>query len=305
MAFVVVATANGAGYRYGVSDQAFYIPVVVRALDPAAYPRDSALIDAQGRLMLSDEVLAAVVRTTGWHLDAVFLAAYLLTAGVLCAGLMLVGSRVYQYQWTSWALLAALTLRHRITRTSANSIEPYYHPRTLAFGVGLLAVAALLGRRSWLAVALVATAAAIHVTSGLWFMVLVGTALVGTGPVVAEGGRSGRRGRRAGRRLAAAVGSPAGPVHDNGRGLAAGGGHQGLALRVAVAAVRLGREPRPGGRAVGGARGTAPRRPCHTAGRGARLGSHGAGGAVSRHPAPRIAPAWRSSCSCRSLVSSG
>src|SRR5207342_2284543 len=26
VAFVLVATANGAGYRYGVSDQAFYIP---------------------------------------------------------------------------------------------------------------------------------------------------------------------------------------------------------------------------------------------------------------------------------------
>jgi hypothetical protein len=178
VAFVLVATANGAGYRYGVSDQAFYIPVVVRALDPTAYPRDSAVIDAQGRLMLSDEVLATVVRTTGWPLDAVFLGAYLLTAGVLYAGLMLIGSRVYRYTWTSWALVAALTLRHRITRTSANSIEPYYHPRTLAFGVGLLAVAALLRSRSGLAVALVGTAGAIHVTTGLWFMVLVGTALV-------------------------------------------------------------------------------------------------------------------------------
>jgi hypothetical protein len=173
-----VATANGAGYRYGVSDQAFYIPVVVRALDPTAFPRDSAVIDAQGRLMLSDEVLATVVRATGWPMDAVFLGAYLLTAGVLYAGLMLIGSRVYRYTWTSWALLAALTLRHRITRTSANSIEPYYHPRTLAFGVGLLAVAALLRSRSGLAVALVGTAGAIHVTTGLWFMVLVGTALV-------------------------------------------------------------------------------------------------------------------------------
>ena len=30
--FVILATANAAGYRYGVSDQAFYIPVVTRAL---------------------------------------------------------------------------------------------------------------------------------------------------------------------------------------------------------------------------------------------------------------------------------
>src|SRR5690242_6090862 len=65
--FALLATANGAGYRYGVSDQAFYIPVVVRALNPDAFPQDAALIDAQGRLMLSDEVLAAIVRTTGLH----------------------------------------------------------------------------------------------------------------------------------------------------------------------------------------------------------------------------------------------
>ncbi len=178
MAFLLLATANGAGYRYGVSDQAFYIPVVVRALDPAAFPHDASLIDAQGQLMLSDEALAAVVRTTGLPLDAVFLAAYLLAVGVTWAGLTLVGSRVYLCGWTTVALLAAFTLRHRITRTSANSIEPYYHPRALAFGVGLLAVAALLRRRSWLAVALVAAAAAMHVTTGLWFAVLVGTALV-------------------------------------------------------------------------------------------------------------------------------
>ena len=57
-------------YRYGVSDQAFYIPVVTRALDPAAFPRDAALIDAQGRLMLADEVLAGLMRITGASLES-------------------------------------------------------------------------------------------------------------------------------------------------------------------------------------------------------------------------------------------
>ena len=65
IAFALLATANAAGYRFGVSDQAFYIPVVVRALEPAAFPRDAALIDAQGRLMLADELIAGIVRVTG------------------------------------------------------------------------------------------------------------------------------------------------------------------------------------------------------------------------------------------------
>jgi hypothetical protein len=174
----VLATANGAGYRYGVSDQAFYIPVVVRALDPGAFPRDAALIDAQGRLMLSDEALAAVVRGTGLGLDWIFLATYLLSALLIWGALSLIGARIYRYTWTTAALLAAFTLRHRITRTSANSLEPYFHPRMLAFGLGLMAMAALLRRRTVLAVLLVGGAAAVHVTTGLWFAVLVGVAIV-------------------------------------------------------------------------------------------------------------------------------
>ena len=36
-----LATANAAGYRYGVSDQAFYVPAVVRAMNPAAFPHET------------------------------------------------------------------------------------------------------------------------------------------------------------------------------------------------------------------------------------------------------------------------
>ena len=39
--FVVLATLNSAGYRYGASDQALYIPAVLRHLDPALFPQDA------------------------------------------------------------------------------------------------------------------------------------------------------------------------------------------------------------------------------------------------------------------------
>jgi hypothetical protein len=175
--FVVLATANGAGYRYGVSDQAFYIPVVVRSIDPALFPRDASMIDAQGSLMVVDEVMASLVRGTGLSLDTLFLTAYLASLGLIWAALVLVGGRVYRSPWAIAALGAAFTMRHRIPRTSANSLEPYFHPRLLAFGLGALAVAAVLRRRAWLAVALVATGAIIHVTTALWFAVLIGVGL--------------------------------------------------------------------------------------------------------------------------------
>ena len=182
LAFVVVATANGGMYRYGVSDQAFYIPVVTRAIDPGAFPRDAALIDAQGRLMLADEILALLVRTTGAPLDTLFLGGYLLSLALIFAGLVAIGRRLFTNPWTTYALAAAFTLRHHITRTSANTFEPYFHPRMLAFGIGLLAVAAYLHRRAALAVALVAIAAMIHGTTALWFAVLVGVALAVSDP---------------------------------------------------------------------------------------------------------------------------
>ncbi len=175
--FVILATANGAGYRYGVSDQAFYIPVVARALDPALFPRDAALIDAEGRLMAMDEILSALVRATGVSLEALFFMGYVVSMALLWIGAVLVGSRVYRHAWVVAALGAAVTFRHRIPRTSANSFEPYFHPRVLAFAVGTLAVAALLRRRPRIAIVLVALCALVHITTGLWFAVLIGTAL--------------------------------------------------------------------------------------------------------------------------------
>jgi hypothetical protein len=176
--FVLVATANGAGYRYGTSDQAFYIPSVVRALDPAAFPRDASLIDSQGRLMLADEVIAEIVRMTGVPPDVLFFAAYVTSLLVIWLALIAIGRHLYPSPWLTVALVAAFTLRHQIPRTSANSFEPYFHPRMLAFGVGALAIAAVLRRKMWLAVALVGLSGFVHATTGLWFAVVVGVAVV-------------------------------------------------------------------------------------------------------------------------------
>jgi hypothetical protein len=177
LVFALLATANGAGYRYGVSDQAFYIPVVTRALQPLAFPHDAALIDAQGRLMLADEVLAAIVRATGLSVESLFFAGYVLSLALMWAALAAIGARVYTSVWGTIALGAAFTLRHRIPRTSANSFEPYFHPRMLAFAICLLAVAALLRRRYLIAITLVAIGAVVHVTTALWFAMLIGVAL--------------------------------------------------------------------------------------------------------------------------------
>jgi hypothetical protein len=175
--FVLLATANGASYRFGSSDQAFYIPAVIKAFNPQTFPRDTPLIDAQAGLIFFDEIAAATMRVTGMSMETLFHGGYVLSMVLAWIGLVLIGSHVYGSQRLTLALAAAFTMRHRIPRTSANSFEPYFHPRMVAFSIGLLAVAALLRRRSWLAIALVAVAAIVHATTAIWFAILLGVAI--------------------------------------------------------------------------------------------------------------------------------
>lgn len=180
--FIVLATANAAGYRYGVSDQAFYIPAILDDVQPALFPHDSPLIESQARLMVLDEWLGGLVRTTRISLPHLFLAGYVLSLLAIWGALALIGSSLYASRWTTAALMLAFTLRHRIPRTSANTFEPYFHPRMLAFAAGALAVAALLRRRPGLALGLAAGAAVLHPTTGVFFGALIGVAAFVTVP---------------------------------------------------------------------------------------------------------------------------
>ena len=169
--FVVLATMNAAGYRYAASDQAFYIPAILRQIDPARFPRDAALIDSQATLTFIDEISAVIVRLTGLSLQHLFLTLYLVSLLLLLGAAVAIGSRLYRTGTAVVALGAALTLRHAIAKTGANTLEGYFHPRQLAFALGLCAVAGLLARRDKLAILLLVAGAAIHPTTALWFLV--------------------------------------------------------------------------------------------------------------------------------------
>lgn len=176
--FVIVATANSAGYRYGASDQAFYIPAVLRHLDPALFPRDAPLIDSQARLTIVDEALAAVVRGTGSSLPWLFLLLYVLTLALLLLGAWRLARHFVRNPWTFAALAAALALRHAIAKTGANTLEGYFHPRQLAFALGVWATACFLEKRSRTAMVVLAAALIIHSTTAAWFVALLAGAAI-------------------------------------------------------------------------------------------------------------------------------
>jgi len=169
--FGVLVTANGAGYRYGVSDQAFYIPAIDLAQDPSLFPRDRVLLTPQARLTVLDEALAWLGSVSGLSLEWLFFLGYLLTAALFVTGVALIGRRLYRSQWSTVALLMALTLRHRIARTGVNTYESAFHPRVLTFAIGLVAVGLYLHGRRGLSVILALLACVVHPTTGAWFVV--------------------------------------------------------------------------------------------------------------------------------------
>lgn len=179
--FLLLATANSGGYRYGVSDQAFYLPAVERQLTPGLFPRDATLLDAQSRLMASDEVMVGVART-GASLPAITITLYVITLVVLLLAAAAFG-RGLGYSWLAVALFGILlTFRHRIAKTGANSLEGYMHPRQLAFGIGVAALACVVRGRHGLGLVLVALSAAVHPTTALWFGIVVGVAALVSQP---------------------------------------------------------------------------------------------------------------------------
>lgn len=167
--FVVLATANSAGYRYGASDLAFYGPAVMQRLDPRLFPRDRLVIQAQAKLTLMDESVGTIASATGAALPGLFAGLYVLSLGLLAWGAALVGAVLYRQRWSLAALLAAITLRHAIAESGTNTLEGYFHPRQLAFALGVIAVAAFLRARPAATILPVAAAAALHPTTALWF----------------------------------------------------------------------------------------------------------------------------------------
>jgi hypothetical protein len=175
--FILLCTMNAGGYRYGASDQALYTPAVLRHLDPNLFPRDAPLIDTQAGLMLNDEAVAAITRLTGASLPNLYFVLYLATLALLLYAAVRLGSCFYRTRGGVLAFAAALTLRHAIAKTGTNTLEGYFHPRQVAFALGLLAVACFLERRDRIAIALVAAAGVAHTTTVMWFAAWLGVAL--------------------------------------------------------------------------------------------------------------------------------
>jgi len=173
IAFGLVATANSGGYRFGASDQAYYEPAIAKLIDPALFPRDSALLAVQSRFLGSVHLIAAIARLTHVSMPALFLAIYVLTMAGLFAAAVALARHLGLSWWAIAGLLVIVTLRHRIAKTGANSLEGYMHPRMIAFACGVASCAALASMRLVRASLWTALSAVMHPTTGAWFAIVL------------------------------------------------------------------------------------------------------------------------------------
>jgi hypothetical protein len=171
--FVLLSTANSGGYRYGVSDQAFYAPAIAMRIDPTLFPRDRVLFAPQMRAWIAGDLFAWLARVTGAELPTLFAVTYLFTLVVLAAAAAWFARGLGMSWWGVGAFLLLLTLRHQITRTGANSLEGYMHPRVLAFAFGIVAFGFLVRQRHAAAALVTLAAGVVHPTTALWFAVVV------------------------------------------------------------------------------------------------------------------------------------
>ena len=171
--FTFLVLLNVGGYRYGVSDQAFYLPVVLQELKPELFPLDTVLLDAQNRFLAFDDWFGWIIGFSGFSLPLAFLVVYLGGLSVLYTSAARMATALYSSYWAVIAFLTALAIKHRIADTAVNTLEPYLHPRLLAFAVGLSATATFLHGRTWPALLIAALSLLFHPTTGLWFVVLL------------------------------------------------------------------------------------------------------------------------------------
>jgi hypothetical protein len=191
--FCTLLTLNSGGYRYGVSDQAFYIPVLLDQMTPELFPHDSELIAAQDTFFLFDDWFAWLVQLTGVSLPLAFLGGFLVTLALLYTAVVGMGRLLHRSWWTVGGFVVLMTARHQIPHTAVNSVESYFHPRMLAFAIGLSATTLFLAGRSRAALLVAVLALLAHPTTGLWFVLLLAAAAVvsdqpATKPLLAWGG---------------------------------------------------------------------------------------------------------------------
>jgi hypothetical protein len=152
------------GYHPGQEDDGVYLAAIQSDLNPQLFPHDAQFFRVQMQASVYDRVMAESARLTHLPVNVtMFCWQFCALAFVLWCCLR-VGRRMFAAPQAACAgaALVAVLLPLPVAGTALFVLDPQLHPRTLATGLIVLAMEAVLVRRSWVAVPLLVLAGTLH-----------------------------------------------------------------------------------------------------------------------------------------------
>lgn len=152
------------GYHPYTEDAEIYLPGVERILNPALFPAGQEFFQSHASLTLFPNLVAFSLRVShlpfevgllAWHVASIFL---LLLACWQLSGILFSSARAW---WGSVCLVAGL-LTIPVAGTALYLMDQYLNPRNLAAFAAVFAVARILERKYFRALAWILFAAAVH-----------------------------------------------------------------------------------------------------------------------------------------------
>jgi hypothetical protein len=152
------------GYHPGYEDDGFYLSAVKSDLNPALYPHSAEFFRLQTQATIFHKLVAGFVRLTGTSVASAELLFQFASIVLIVFGCWAIASRLFneaRAQWAGVALVAAMfTLP--VAGTALYILDQHLHPRALATGLILIAVARILAGKKWQAIPVLLAALVLH-----------------------------------------------------------------------------------------------------------------------------------------------
>jgi hypothetical protein len=152
------------GYHPGFEDDGIYLAAVKSHLNPALYPYDADFFRLQLQASFFDKWVADFVHVSKISIATTELLLQFASIALIVFDCWSIARRLFAEECAHWAgvalVVAMFTLP--VAGTALYMVDQHLHPRTVATGILLLAVARILDGKKWQAAALLLLAFLVH-----------------------------------------------------------------------------------------------------------------------------------------------
>ena len=152
------------GYHPGFEDDGVYLTAVKADLNPALYPQNAVFFQIQLQATVFARIVVWFVRGTGVPVAYAELFLQFLSIALIVFGCWMIARRLFAEPRTQWAGVAMVTAMFTlpVSGSALYLVDQHLHPRAMATGIILLAIARILSNKKWQAVPLLMLAFLLH-----------------------------------------------------------------------------------------------------------------------------------------------